>query len=525
MTTDRHKRLHALHSWVGMMLGLFVYFVCFTGMFALFEHELQTWENPDLREQGLTVPPTAPPISAFAKEAEQQGTLVSLSVIFPSEPTPYYLAIATIQPNTTPQFTLKRKWRASDGSLLPERGEGLSHWLLDIHRHLMLPETLGRTLIGIAGILVLVLIASGLLTHRHIIRDFFKLRLARSERLKWQDTHKMLGLFTLPFSLMIAFTGAILGVVAILGPAVALIAFKGDTETLYKKVLGEPVVASGVTTQMRSIDDLYALKHPKTSQKPSSVFIQFYGDKNAEARVFYPADTKLARFEFMDLSADASRSINISEAVNTPTPANRVNNSFATLHYATYGPILLKWVYAAFGFALCCLIATGAAIWIERRKTSTTGKHNPHFYQALSRCSIGFYLSLPIATAALFIHDKLYFGTENDRLLWVGITYSSVVVSVCLISLFYRNSFRLARHLAFVLGVITASIALVNSITTNTALFHTLQAGRNPLQSDDNGVDIAALVLGIIILLVSYRLPRGRNAATPNSRPRHAQSS
>ena len=49
MEKSRYLRIYDLHSWSGIVLGLFVFIVSFTGCLALFDHELKSWEDPAKR--------------------------------------------------------------------------------------------------------------------------------------------------------------------------------------------------------------------------------------------------------------------------------------------------------------------------------------------------------------------------------------------------------------------------------------------------------------------------------------------
>ncbi|MEM8703329.1 MAG: PepSY-associated TM helix domain-containing protein, partial [Pseudomonadota bacterium] len=78
-----------------------------------------------------------------------------------------------------------------------------------------------RILVGLVGIAFLLLILTGIVAHTKFTKELFTLRYLKSVRLKWQDSHKVMGLWTSPFAAMIALTGAFLGVIALLLPLLA----------------------------------------------------------------------------------------------------------------------------------------------------------------------------------------------------------------------------------------------------------------------------------------------------------------
>jgi len=44
MKQHTHKRLYDTHSWVGIIAGILLFIVTFSGIPALFEHELGYWQ-------------------------------------------------------------------------------------------------------------------------------------------------------------------------------------------------------------------------------------------------------------------------------------------------------------------------------------------------------------------------------------------------------------------------------------------------------------------------------------------------
>lgn len=306
---------------------------------------------------------------------------------------------------------------------------------------------------------------------------------------------------------MISFTGAYLGVVAILGPLVALIAFQGDTESLVAKVIGEPVEAVGQSATMFSVDDVFDMKHPDNQNKPIRVIVSNYGDINAHYRVIYDATTQLATFKEIELNGVDGTVLAQNSDIPTDTTANRILNALTPLHYATYGDIWLKWVYAVLGVFLVILTATGLMLFVERRLHGPEGSRSEKFYQRLNKVNIGVCMGFPIATVVLFYHDKLYTGLETERLYWTGITYFSAVGAVVISTFFQKDGYKAVRWLMTILGGLTFFIPLLNYITTDATLWVSDSIG----SSYSNGVDISMLVVGIIILIATTQIPTARN--------------
>ncbi|MEM9599894.1 MAG: PepSY-associated TM helix domain-containing protein, partial [Pseudomonadota bacterium] len=413
MNRERHLRNYGLHSWSGMVLGLFVYVICFTGSLALFAHEIISWEDPAKR---LPIAESPAPMNdiyqAWLDELSQQGELEFVRFSYSDVHEPYFTGGADVEFEGGRHEYIERRWDTRTGDTLPERGDGLSRWILDFHRDLMWPQglggrTIGRTIVGIAGVILLLSILTGVIAHTKIVKEFFTLRYQRSVRLKWQDTHKVLGLWGLPFFTMIAFTGAVLGVVSILAPIVALLTFKGDQQALIDEVVGVPVAAAGIPADMLSVDDLVTISHPDSGQNPVFVNLHNYGDQNARFDLFYLSETKMMSYEAIQIDGVTGEIIP-DAAISTETPGNRAVAAMSPLHYGTYGGIALKLLYFVLGIALSIVTIFGLMMWIERRLHGNEGNKSELFYRRLSHMVTGTAVGLPLASIAIFHFDKVY---------------------------------------------------------------------------------------------------------------------
>ena len=511
MDRPRHLRIYGLHSWSGIVLGLFVFVVCFTGCFALFYHEIQTWEDPARRLELAENPVDIDPIlTAWVEETAAGEEIEFLRLSYPSETEPYYTTMFGVHPEGEKAEFFTARWDTTTGARLPERGAGLSEWLLDFHRDLMWPEGLGgrrigRTLVGIAGIVLMLSIISGVVIHTKIFQELFTLRFFRSVRLKWQDTHKILGLWGLPFYSMIAVTGAFLGVVAILAPIVAILTFKGDEEALIEAVVGKPLEPAGIEAPMYPLMAVGTLRAETSGFAPSFVFAQNWGDSNARYDVYFEADTELAHVEAIQLNGVTGARV-ANSRMDTVTPAQRVTNAVSPLHYATFGGIALKLLYFILGLSLAVITAFGLMLWIERRLYGNAGRKSPAFYRRLSHLVTGTTLGFPLGTAVIFALDKLYTGAEATRLAWTAYTYFGVVGLAVIFAFLRRNDYRATKEIMAATGFVFMLVPVLNVMITGGGLPQLLTSGHKVA----GYVDVALLSLGALTLLTASRLPDRR---------------
>ncbi|MEM9256696.1 MAG: PepSY-associated TM helix domain-containing protein [Pseudomonadota bacterium] len=511
MDRDRRVRIYDLHAWSGITLGLFLFVVSWTGSLALFEHELLTWEDPASR---LVMPARPSPIhqtlADWVAEQTQGAPAEFLLLSYPDILHPYYEGRVIFNDADDNRVIESQRWNASNGDPLPFRGEGLTTWLLDFHRDLMWPDALGgrtagRSIVGIAGIIMLLSIISGLVTHRKMMREFFTLRVQRSLRLRWKDAHNVLALWGLPFYAMIAFTGAFLGIIALLLPLTGALIAKGDTDKLLAAIGSEPVEASGVAAQMLSLDDLYQRRLPGSDAVPSLISITNWGDETAVYRINFPEQRRLLITDSELVNGVTGASEVEENTLLEASPAGRATAALAPLHYGTYGGVWLKWLYLLLGLSLCALIVLGLMVWLERRLHGVVGTRSEAFYARIQQIVIGITCGNVLASLAIFYLDKLYTGSEEQRLYWTGVSYFVVWGAVLLFALLRSDPYRAVRRLVLFTGVGLMLLPLLNVLTTG-AEVPFVQAP----PSVSGWADVSFLLLGLLTCASLVWLPLRR---------------
>ncbi len=76
---------------------------------------------------------------------------------------------------------------------------------------LTIPGSIGIIVVGILGVMMLTLSISGVIAHPRIFRDAFRLRARRGGGIGLADWHNRMSVWSLPFIVMIALTGAVIG--------------------------------------------------------------------------------------------------------------------------------------------------------------------------------------------------------------------------------------------------------------------------------------------------------------------------
>ena len=128
MNRDRRVRVYNAHSWTGISLGIFLFVVCFTGSLALFDHEIQTWEDPPRQLPNVENPVPVQPLMTEMLNDLPEGEITFVGVNYPSEFEPYYTGMVNHRVEGEPIDFIRKRWDPATGAELPDRGDGLSTW-------------------------------------------------------------------------------------------------------------------------------------------------------------------------------------------------------------------------------------------------------------------------------------------------------------------------------------------------------------------------------------------------------------
>jgi len=494
-------RLYALHSWTGVVLGLLVFVLCFSGSVALFYDELHQWEHPEHR---TALDENDYDVDGIVRHALASHPAAKPSAIYltlPVEAKPL-LDIRFYETGADQRRKLVRlHYDVTTGRELQIHGENLGRFLRNLHTDLHLPNPIGRYLAGLLGIVMLLSIVSGVILHRKILANLFVFRVHRSTQLKWSDAHNVIGTWGLPFHIMIAFTGALLGLSTLLLSVLALFNFQGDVQAARQLLAGTPPRAVGHAVPMTNLDSILDDARARRGSRLEYATILNWGDENAYISVQARADDSLDaspehRYWLRDGSWDETWSLGRSVG-------GRMYAAITPLHYATYGGLSLKILYAFLGFAASALVVTGIRVWTQRR-ASRLPEHARSPHRLLLKATGGISAGMVLATLCAFYANKIL-PTEGEQVFAIGAVYFLgwlAALVCCLVSTDVGRGVRLVLGTSALLAM---GAPAVNALTTGQGLF--IRTASTNWWVD--GADLALLVVGLGLLLGLYcsRLP------------------
>lgn len=376
------KLMVAVHGWSGILLGLLLYAVVFTGMAAVFAEEIGTWSAGHVETQSIFERPIDRAVrdlgartparyhegvdlfeigdhalGAFFHhhEIDPGGRLISRGI--------YY------QLDRNGHVASERQGTAEE-VFGPRNDDALSSFLVDTHVRLHVPDPWGLLLTGILGLAMLVAAISGLLIHRHLFKDIFTLRRTASPVLVDRDRHSVAGTWSLPFAFVLAFTGSFFSFFGTVGvPIVAIAAFGGDQQALSEAVFGNPATPDPRPRAIGNLDRITADSIRRTGEAPTFISIENFGRADSTVTSFHhpgPGDIEPLTLVYHGATAEFDR---VKPSIGArPSAGGTLAAIMGPLHFGNFAGLLSKAVWFGLGFAMCYVTLTGLRLWLTRRR-------------------------------------------------------------------------------------------------------------------------------------------------------------
>ncbi len=492
-----------LHGWAGLLVGWLLYFVFVTGTIGYFNPEIDHWMRP---EEPLAA--ALPSTESMAAAALDRLRLKATGADNWSITLPGARGASTLELNWRGPGSNDRGGETLDPATnLPLTAEvrdtGGGRALYVMHYELRyLPETWGIWIVGACSVAMLLAIVTGVIAHKKIFKDFFTFRPGKKQR-SWLDGHNLVSVVTLPFCLMITYSG--------------LVFFD------YQYVFAGPRLIYGAGQE----DQFYAELDPRErgarieSSRPASMApvapmldeaARIWGPGQlARISVSHPGHAAmtvvLQRRAGSRISRGRSEILTFAGATGAlqpspqtpPSPISGFRAALLGLHEGLFANGVLRWLYFLSGLLGTAMIGTGLILWTVKRrlKAGPNGAVGIEL-RVIERLNAGVIVGSPTAVAAYFWANRLIPAHIETRAAWeIHVLFLTLAVAVTYAAI--RPVERSWRELCAATGFAFASLPLINLATTHRHLGVSLPAGDWVLA----GFDLCMIAIGGIFARLS----------------------
>ena len=471
MRTDIVKMYKNVHTWTGIICGLFLFIAFYAGAITIFEKQLDQWSSPPA---GFSAPPSL----------EETDRLVGLTLAARPDARRNY----EIHLRPGPDMPVRMSWsiplegeegphakRKTFVSSLDEAGEleiveyqksGLADFVDVLHQQVGLPfeHEISMPVTGIVALLYAVALISGVIVLvPSLIKDLFAVRTGKNKKRMWLDSHNVLGLFSLPFHFIMAFTSVIF-------------AFHDQIYDIQDKVLYDDKIEDvwrgmrpSIPVYDESAQSLPPIDIVKRVEKQAPGFEPFHMEY-----IGVGGGRGVIRVSGTDVRHIVPRAVGGFVAVDPYTgdfvdtdllPGHQSGwivpvTSFFTLHFGSYGGTPVRWGYFILGMAGALLFYTGNLLWIETRRKKERRNSGPvtqsRNTSLMGSLTIGVSLGCVCGISLILAAAKwvpLMMSPPGDWYIWL-----------------YYAMFLAAIAVAFVLGAARAAVVLLWTAAFLTAL-------------------------------------------------------
>lgn len=463
------------HGLIGVIFGAVIYMLCLSGSLIVLVDQLTIWERPQAAIVRDATPELLQRVSEQAYvRAKSAGVAHD---IFINAPTPELPVLTVFAYGEGGEAGTHRVWSADAAGRL---GRGLDvpwvEFVQTLHFNLTVPGALGRYLVGIFGTILLASLFTGILAHRRIFKDAFRLRWGGSKRLTNADLHNRIGIWALPFHLIVSLTGSLLGLSGLIIFGLAMIAFKGDQNRAIASLLGPQASEDSRPAPLPDIRPMLALIEGETpGARVSQLRFEHVGTAGQQVTVSVAAPGYLTRAESYVFTPEGR--LKQKAGFTDGNFGMRIYGMLTPLHYGTYGGLPLKVIYVLLGGGLTLIVATGGNVWLARRRDQ--GRPAPR----LERLWAGLLWGQPLALTLAAIGEVA--GVAAALPVYWGAT---LLVWIAVLAL--PRAVRPAKMLRFAAGAALAALAAI----------HMAINGLDNATS--NGIDLLWLTLALGMLYI-----------------------
>lgn len=356
------KRLWQLHSWLGLLAGAGLLVIGLSGSLLVFHDGIEELIHPGM----LRVQPTA------AGRLPLDRLIATLQRAFPDYEVTYWTRYQ--EPGWADVAYLVRHGEraARIASIDQYRGEirigqtdpnrTFTGWMLNLH-YKFFAGTAGVAITAVLAVLLCLLGLSGLWLYRSFWRHLFRLRWRKSARIFFSDAHKMVGITSVAFNLILGVTGAYFNATELIGH------FRGggaETSIRPSGRLYAPTISLDqllATTQGKLPG--FKLSYIALPQQPHGAIV--LGGRLPTVNPLRSDYGSSATFDAetgrLTATVDMRRASLLTQIVDT----------FVPVHFGTFGgwPVKILWCLA--GLTPGLLATSGSLIWWQRRRRNCVG--------------------------------------------------------------------------------------------------------------------------------------------------------
>ena len=360
------KLLWKIHHWAGLYAGILIGILSLTGALAVFIPEIDALILKHRYNASSSAMTEGYPQIGNSVDSLTNlfPTYTSLAIQLPHQPGDIAEVDLIVRPDDGEIQRYDFFVDAGADRIIGQRNHqnSLANYLRQVHVRLY-EGNWGRQLVGIGGVALVVLAVTGLLIYGNFMKRqaWPNVRKKIGMRILMADWHKLLGISALAFNLVIAVTGAWLGLQPWL-----MRAFDIKTPNAYKaSVIMEPEVDKALHVEWNEVFKAIEKEFPEL--KPSDLALSSNGSATISVRGNIAGLVYERNINTLVLSKTAYTP-QFKYDVRQQPFSHKLYFVQEALHFGDFGGLILKILYAILGLVSGFLSISGFVIYLYRQK-------------------------------------------------------------------------------------------------------------------------------------------------------------
>jgi len=433
--SDIVKVYKDVHIWIGIVSGLMLFVAFYAGAITMFEKPLERWATPP---SALSAPPPLERADALVDAVLAQQPKAAARWFVSVRPTADQPARVYWQERGKGRREFKEYGAsfAADGSLQvePTRKATVAQLVDTLHQlvGLPFPDAVARPIMGAVALAYAVALVSGLIVLLPTIaKDVFALRIGRNIKRLWLDVHNALGLFSLPFHIVIALTSVVFAFHDQFYDAQDAVVYPNGIQWGEEEHAVTPpgAVPLPVAELLRRVEvqlpgfEVQGFGFQREGDRIEAIVTGLDLRHGTRARTY--ASTHLDPY---------TGQVDPHDLPGHMEPWDEAVNAFFMLHFGSFGGNPVRWLYLLMGLAGAALFYSGNLLWVESRRRKRRGAETPvqkRSAWALACLTVGVSLGCVAGISASVAATKWLPALVGDPKAWhTGIYYAVFAAAV-----------------------------------------------------------------------------------------------
>lgn len=421
------RTLFQIHSWIGIKLSILFFIVCFSGTLATLSNEMDWLFYPGLRSSGIG---DRMPYNQLAREVQKAYPTGDLTYwVMADEPYLNDIVYVEIEGQRYYVFVDPIKGQVTGSTTVT-----FQRFFRDFHYYLFMPfNQIGYFIVLTFAFFLLVAMATPLFFYKKWWNKLFDLKTGKGNLVLFRSLHRLVGLWTVPFALLMSITGIWYFIERTNIGNVSEISNPKEPKLEEKKHSFDEI--SSITYQL-DYDKAAALA---MEQIPGLKIGGIVPGKDVTDPIYIrgkshvPLVRKRANRVYIDPVTNEVAGVQKAEEIPTTMYLNDIADP---LHFGNWGGLTTKVIWFFGGLAISSLIVTGIWIALKRQARQIREKEIKvlgvwrYFNWGLSLVILGF---------------MYHFMLDRYAVSWTSILLVTSVLGFLALIVWYVFEFRLKK--------------------------------------------------------------------------------